>query len=215
LDSDTEWAKAPGIIPAAFQVFKCLGLANKKEGRDTAYKSRQGLVVQKTLKAVMDPWLKNLRARPAPACLKYYIEAENRASALEEDIPDDEREERFLNRLRMYLKRDSEDLLEFQPTRDGPGLLVPGKDTRFAHNRFLLLYDMLELTKRREEHSCPREYHEFFMDIFDLSPEQMEFLLLLDDKLLAPGRSRNYSLTNHSTTFGMYVNRNCTTRSTV
>jgi len=190
LDSDANWADTPGITTAAFQVFKCVSLANKKEGRDTSYKARQGMTVQRTMRAVMDPWLRNLRKRPAPTSLRHYFEMEDEASALDKELPDEEREERFLNRLRMYLKRDSEDLLELQPLRDGPSLLVPGKDTRFAHNKLLLLYDMLEKTKRRVGDFCPREYHEFFMDIFDLSPEQMEYLLHLDDKRLAPGRSR-------------------------
>ena len=94
-DSDDEWAKAPGIISAAFQLFKCVGLTNKKEGRDISYKARQGDAVQRAITAVMDPWLKGFMGRVAPACLKYCIEAEKRASKLEEDLPDDEQEERF------------------------------------------------------------------------------------------------------------------------
>jgi len=190
MDSDPGWANAPGLFTAAFQYFKCLGLAQKKEGREIYYKVQQGMAVQEAFMAVMGPWYKKLMAGPAPSSLRYFIEMEKKAVAVEVDSPADEREERFLDRLRMYLRWDMEVLLKLQPARDGPSLLVPGTDTRFAHNRFLLLYDMLEHTGRRDEHSCPRKYHEFFMDVFELAPDQMEYLMLLDDKRIPPSKPR-------------------------
>ena len=59
-DSDDKWVNTPGLAPAAFQLFKCIGQARKKEGRDVAYKAKQGMSAQSELMEEMEPWLQEL-----------------------------------------------------------------------------------------------------------------------------------------------------------